>query len=260
MMKLGHRSEGIDEVRRRTNYLDNTLTEIPRRSDLLESVVDLMGKVTDGYIAGTYGTPLLVAPLATDMIVESCAAVSHLASTLRSLITGPLDREAQEWTVASTTPLVSSPRQAELSKTYFKDTASWQNTPQTKPARGGLFTSTRVKGTGKSMWHMYLESYGGTLFPKPWHTYQLKLLKNVRILEVSSAVRWANLAEKYPIESGGLMFPDWNRLRQDYDCVHMTIPAIIATQGLRIIGNNGIIAETYWDVESTLWLNWCFDL
>jgi hypothetical protein len=260
MMKLGQRSEGVDEVRRRTSYLDKPLTETLGSSDLLESVVDLMGKVTDGYIVGTYGTPLLVAPLATDMIVESCAAVSHLARTLRSLITGPLDREAQEWTVASTTPLVSSPRQAELRQIYFKDTVSWQNTPQTKPARGGLFTSTRVKGIEKSMWRMYLESYGGTLFPKPWHTYQLKLVNNVRILEVSSAVRWANLVEKYPIESGGLMFPDWKRLGQEYDCVHMTIPAIIATQGLRLIGNKGIIAETYWDVESTLWLNWCFDL
>ena len=43
-----------------------------------------------------------------------------------------------------------------------------------------------------------------------------------------------------------------------YDAIHVTIPAVVAVQGIRIATASGIIAESYWDVELTLWLNWSF--
>lgn len=55
-----------------------------------------------------------------------------------------------------------------------------------------------------------------------------------------------------------MLYPDWRAVAQRYDAVHMTLRAIAATQGLLFPTDEGQIAPTFWDVESTFWLRWCF--
>jgi hypothetical protein len=79
-----------------------------------------------------------------------------------------------------------------------------------------------------------------------------------KVYEVNSAVRWAELIEKFHIEDDGLLYPDWHALAEEYDGVHMTAAALLALQGLRLTTPAGVLAESYWDVESTVWLSWQF--
>jgi hypothetical protein len=63
----------------------------------------------------------------------------------------------------------------------------------------------------------------------------------------------------YPRLAGNLLYPDWPAISADWDGVHMTPQAIAATQGQYLLTESGTVAAPYWDVESTLWLCWCFD-
>jgi hypothetical protein len=38
----------------------------------------------------------------------------------------------------------------------------------------------------------------------------------------------------------------------------MSMRAIVSSQGFSFRVAHGLTAAGYWDVESTLWLNWCF--
>jgi len=40
--------------------------------------------------------------------------------------------------------------------------------------------------------------------------------------------------------------------------VHITISAIAAIQGMRLETPRGLLAPSYWDVETTFWLRWSF--
>jgi hypothetical protein len=62
----------------------------------------------------------------------------------------------------------------------------------------------------------------------------------------------------HPRRERGWLFPDWNSVAHQCDGVHMTLRAIAATQGLYFPTEQGIVAAPYWDIESTLWLRWCF--
>ena len=54
------------------------------------------------------------------------------------------------------------------------------------------------------------------------------------------------------------LYPDWRSASRDYDAVHMTLQAIVATQGIYLRAGVRIVAPPSWDIESTLWLRWCF--
>ncbi len=77
--------------------------------------------------------------------------------------------------------------------------------------------------------------------------------------EITSAAEWVELVLSHPLQERGLIFPDWKSVARHCDAVHMTLRAIAATQDLYFSSEQGIVATTYWDVESTLWLRWCFD-
>ena len=109
-----------------------------------------------------------------------------------------------------------------------------------------------------SAWRLYLEALGGSLFPKPWRTYELAVAPHARVYEVASAQSWVELVQRYPITSGELVYPDWKEISHTYDGVHLTWPAIIAMQGIRLAIGEQFTVEGYWDAETTLWLNWSF--
>lgn len=90
-------------------------------------------------------------------------------------------------------------------------------------------------------------------------TYAVELQRTPRVYEIPNARAWTDLVTTYPREYNSLIYPDWQQIETQYDAVHMTLRAIFAMQGLRLRTEAGVVAETYWDVESTLWLRWVFD-
>lgn len=130
--------------------------------------------------------------------------------------------------------------------------------PVVQPLGFGLWTST-ANVAETSMWRAYLEPWrhmGG--YPEPWHTWQLVVQKDVRVAEITSAKGWVELVSTYPRSGGEHIFPDWVKIAEKWDAVHVTAAAIVATQGFSFETGAGLIPPAFFDVESTVWLKWCF--
>jgi hypothetical protein len=128
----------------------------------------------------------------------------------------------------------------------------------TKPFDVGLFTSTPVFGTF-GMWWCYLQlNAGSTLFPPPWVVWSADLRADLEVLEIVTAMDWAEFVAQSPIVSAGIAYPNWKYASQRWDGIHITVRAIVALQGIRLSHKDLVIAPAFWDVESTLWLRWAF--
>lgn len=253
--------QGETEVKRRTSILDSASALIGSPDDLVEDctkVVRLMGDITNGYVAGTYGTPPMAEAHALDTLVNGCQLVRRISARAPSLISGPLERRSQLWTVAAQTHLAPRRRASAPVRERLGPIAPVES-PQVKPTKVGFYTSSAIPGSHLSSWQIYLEHYGGTLFPKPWQTYRLPTIADARVAEVGSAQTWVELVARYPTRQGRAMYPDWHKLAQDYDAVHLSFAVIIAMQGIRLSVGESFIMESYWDVETTFWLNWGLD-
>jgi hypothetical protein len=202
------------------------------------------------------GKPLR--PHLADTIVANSRLLGALAATIPDIVDGPASADAQCW-VATGKPPHLPPGIATPSADHFSDPRSLGALVATKPFGLGLFTSTAIGGT-PGMWWAYLQDHGGpgSPFLPPWQVWSLPLARNATIYEVTGARRWAELVASHPIRRDGLVFPDWLRISAAYDAVHMTARAVVATQGLRLRSSAGVVAAPFWDVESTLWLRWCF--
>jgi hypothetical protein len=109
------------------------------------------------------------------------------------------------------------------------------------------------------MWWSFLGEYRGSmLYPEPWSVWHVEPATASRVLEVSTATQWTELALQHPIEHGPVIYPDWGTIGERWDGVHLTMTAVIATQGICLSRGDVVVAPTYWDVESTLWLRWAF--
>lgn len=197
-----------------------------------------------------------VAPALADDVTGRSQLLGRLKEQVPEVTTGPLRLDRQHW-IATQKPRFTGMHRAWIPQELHLTAPG--STATTKPFSTGLFTSTAVPGQ-HSMWRTYLDLQpGSTLFPLPWVTWLLTPRPNVRVAEIRNAADWASLAATYPKPSEQLIYPDWQAISRDWDGVHMMLAAIAATQGQFLRVPAGIVAAPYWDVESTLWLRWCFD-
>ena len=197
-----------------------------------------------------------ISPALADEVAGRSRLLRRLQEQVPELAIGPLRLDRQQWIATQ------KPRFTEVHRTWVPQESHLTapaDAATTKPFGAGLFTSTATPGPG-GMWRTYLDLQpGSTLFPLPWVTWELTPRSRVRVFEIGGADGWARLAATYSRQAHGLIFPDWRAISQDWDGVHMTLRAIAATQGQYLRTPAGIVAAPYWDVESTLWLRWCFD-
>jgi hypothetical protein len=171
-------------------------------------------------------------------------------------VRGPLGSELQYWTAVSKPPHL--PRgQAHLGQQSFVAVGALSTPPpSTKPFGFGLYTSSGGL-PARGMWRSFLQLQGGsTLLPRPWHTWQARISPAASVREIASATDWATFVHAFPRRHGELLFPDWQAVAVRHDGVHMSLRAIVATQGVQLMTSEGVLAATYWDVESTFWLRW----
>ena len=111
------------------------------------------------------------------------------------------------------------------------------------------------------MWRTYLELFHGSdLYPLPWYVWELHASeRECPVLHITSAAEWAAFVTTYPQSHRELIYPDWRGVARDFSGVHMTLRAIAATQGYSFQTPQGRTAPPFWDIESTLWLRWCFE-
>jgi hypothetical protein len=134
------------------------------------------------------------------------------------------------------------------------DRAAAGNKLSTEPFGLGLFTST-VARSGNSMWRLYLDMFRASILnPRPWYTWKVELpTSSISVLEVTSAKDWVNFVDKYAsIGHETLIYPNWHAVARDFDGIHVTMRAIVASQGLSFVTSHGMTAPAYWDMGANV--------
>lgn len=255
------RDRAVDVLRTRIERLDDTHRPIvafdadPR---LLKFVV-VMQSYTDTMMAAECGGSPVLGPSEADEIVASCRLLDDIAVEESGLVAGPAarrqhwigmgHRRGDEWGVPS-------PSKAHFSDVHERSADVYS----TKPFNLGLYSSS-VPQQGPGMWRTYLDLFHGSdLYPLPWYLWELMASeRGCPVLEITSAAEWAAFVTTYPKSNGGPIYPDWDGAARDFCGVHMTLRAIAATQGFALQTAQGRAAPSFWDIESTLWLRWCFE-
>lgn len=256
--------EGRAELARRVAELDDGpwyRRGEPTLLDDLSHVIEIVERITSAGTASDFKALPRASAAEADAIVSSSRVLARLEEALPEIVTGPLCRDTQYWMNGGTSGRYRARREA-LDQAHFVGALDAPEIElSTKPFFIGLFTCTGVLGT-YGMWRLYLERYRGgagpTDYERPWETWAVEPEPDARVLEIASATHWVDFVTAYPRWGGRMLFPDWRAVAQHHDAVHMTLRAIMATQGIFFPTDTGEVVPTFWDVESTFWLRWCF--
>jgi hypothetical protein len=250
---------GIEWLRERVSELDSVDRTGPGWGmDPIGRFVWLMAAWTNTRMPGSGGTVVLE-PAAADEIVADCRLVTEIARTDADLVRGPLDQRRQQW-IETAKQSGSAAIRGPSREAFVTPEMAGHAPPSTKPFGLGIYTSTAATD-GRSMWRTFLEiGTEASLHRRPWAVWDVRLhCDRARVCEIDSGETWSELVQAYSTRADGRLYPDWRAIATDFDGVHMTLAAIVATQGFTLMTSAGPIAATYWDIETTLWLRWRFD-
>lgn len=115
--------------------------------------------------------------------------------------------------------------------------------------RGGLWTSTLIDNSN-SAWSLFPESRRSQLW-----TPVADVTSSVVVLELNRPSHWVALCRSYPRSmQNGMVNPDWVKVANDYDAVHLTMGGLLSIQLAALIVDGERTVMSGWDVESTCWL------
>jgi hypothetical protein len=252
-------SSGIEWLHERVSELDSAEIAPGLTNEPLTRFVRLMAAWTNTRMTTDPERPVVLEPAAADEITARCHLLSEISLTDADLVRGPLNQRRQEW--IGTGKWSGSTAAQTLTEQLFvsADAAAYQR-PSTKPAGVGIYTSTAASN-GRSMWRMFLEiGTEASLHPRPWAVWDVRPHGDEgEVCEIQRAETWCDLIQAYPIRANGLLYPDWRAIATDLDGVHVTLAAIVATQGFTLQTSMGPVAAAFWDIETTLWLRWRFE-
>ncbi len=254
-------TNGLSELARRVAQLDAEPSN-PRvvggSCFDLSHFIRVLGQTTSTGIPRDLRALPYLSPVDADGLLGSSRLLTRLAEVVPEIVTGPLRLDSQYWVGTGKPSFVPTGELTPKESAFVCVSDATAMDPSTKPFGVGLFTSTGVLGT-HGMWQNYLDlNRGSTLHPLPWHTWVVEPHRHARVHEITTASEWVEFVLSHPRREHELLFPSWGWVARDHDAVHMTLRAIGATQGLYFPTEQGIVAAPYWDIESTMWLRWCF--
>lgn len=220
---------------------------------LIAHFVGVMNSWTDARMETEVRLRAMLEAARADALAANSRLLTEIGRFAPALVAGPVDIASQLWVTTGQSAWNGS---APSERSFVVPCQQGRDT--TQPHGFGLWTSTASVG-GASMWRVYLEPWrhvGG--IPVPWYTWALRVKVGVKVIEINSATQWADLVCAYPRACAGSIYPDWVAIADEFDGVHMTLPAIVAAQGFYLKTRRGLVAPTFWDVESTVWLKWQF--
>jgi hypothetical protein len=257
----------VDLLTRRIAALESTSGKdslmnagLGRRDPLIAEFAWVMSGHTETFMRFEAGSGAMINPAVADDIVGTSRLLQEIAEREPSLVTGTLRADRQHWTaIRHDGERADASRSAPRPSRFILPSVAPTRRPTVKPVDMGLYTSTATSG-GTSMWREYLEPFReSTLYPLPWYVWQLEVMgAGVTVAEIVSARMWVEFVEEYSRARDGLVYPDWGRIADDFDAVHLTLPLITAAQGFYLRSKGGVIPPAFWDVETTFWLRWCF--
>lgn len=220
---------------------------------LLAHFVDVMSRFPGALIEVDGSRDAIITATLADDIVSVSRLLGEIEGLAPSLVTGPIDRERQQWTSANrATSSEEPPTEAHFVALRVYEPAA------IKPVRGGLWTSTAA-AAGRSMWRMYQEPWRKSVaWPAPWYAWALVVERGAKVAEITNAREWVEFVRTYSRPHDGLLYPQWAEVAAEWDGVHVTARAVAAIQGLNFSTPQGRIPPEFWDVETTFWVKWCF--
>jgi hypothetical protein len=225
--------------------------------DLAELFVAVMSKISFRGIPDDEVEA--VDPAWADGEVGKSALVRELLDTAPWLEAGPAAASSeQHWIAAGRPPW--APQRSEIPNVAefipVEDLA--EDATIRSPLSAGLHTSSASKDYS-GMWESFLRlNSTRDLWRRPWSAWRLETPSSVKVAQVSSARTWAALVERHSLRANQFVYPHWKSIGDEFDAIHISPRAICAIEGLSIESSLGLIAPSYWSVESTLWFRWCF--
>lgn len=187
------------------------------------------------------------------------ARLAVLAEWLRQRMPGwwdDVNRAQQVWVGPSTIPPDESRLVVNLSPSH----------PEAPKPKRAFWTSTRTLAV--SPWLDYPEN-----FNSGWKTtWLLAVRQDARVAEIHSPAAWSELARAYPLAEAGYTFtgmkrrpessrrldPDWSRVSEDFDGVHLSVGGWLTAEDLPFESGGATTELRGWNMESTVWLRWAF--
>jgi hypothetical protein len=242
----------IDELDAEPRLLCNARSVERHAAALIGHFAEIMSRWTDAFVETEAGRYAGIAPGTADVLVSRSHLLAEIKRFDSSLVTGPVLKERQHWTPIGLLAWNGEPP----SEARFIPPQVGQ--PATvKPFGFGLYTST-ASAAGVSMWSTLLEPDGLSGYPLPRYTWELKVDAGATVVEIGDAATWVEFVSTHARTSDSHIFPDWTHIARSVDAVHLTLPAIVAAQGFTFCTRYGVIPAAFWDVETTVWLRWCF--
>jgi hypothetical protein len=257
--------DGLTELQGRVAALDSypssgnetTASAFPDRQATIRDAEKFIGVLDEVTSTGDHDIRPVISATDADTVVATCRLIRRLGSAEPELVTGEIAGHPQYWISTGKPPWLPS-REPVLSPQHFVPAARVDRTRNVNPFGVGLYTSTGFQGI-QGMWRLYLDlGHCSSNFPQPWHVWKVDSSTTAKVWNVTTAAQWEQLALRYPAVNEDLIYPDWQAAAQDWDAVHITVSAIAAIQGMRLQTPRGLLAPSYWDVETTFWLRWSF--
>lgn len=226
--------------------------------ELARGFVEILAAV--GFAGLPDGQAPVVDPEAVDEVVASSSTVHELRLLAPWLDTGPAGPGCDQVWVSTVRPPwlpVGHPRP---DRDHFVSPELLGHARLSPgPVSAGLHTSSSSGGY-LGMWGSYVDLFSDdVLWHRPWSAWKLLTSGPPVVAQVTGAQDWTALVQQHGVAAGEFIHPDWASMTSQYDAVHVTPAAVCAIEGFALRGSSGILRPTYWSVESTLWLRWCFE-
>jgi hypothetical protein len=224
---------------------------------LLAHFANVMSRYTDTFMDAETGKGSMIDPILADEMTTHCSLVSRIGELEPSLIRFAARPDRQHWTRTARHILGPGETPAPHESSFVTTCRARGYGHSVKPLDRGLYTSTATSA-GCSMWRALLGPNGSMLYPRPWFSWEMVVDQCVRVAEITSATKWVDFVCSYASSYNGVVYPEWVKIAQEFDAVHIAVPAIVAGQGFHFGTSLGVIPPAFWDVETTFWLRWRF--
>lgn len=222
-------------------------------AERLAHFVSITRRWTDSFVEIEAGPYAAVTPRTADTVTQCCRLLTEIKEFDPSLVTGPISMSKQLWLQGRQSAWNHEPPTLER---FVMPRNSKQE--GVKPFGVGLYTSTSAIA-GISMWGAMI-GFGESrsVDAQSRSIWAIDVDADANVIEISNAASWVEFVCTYSRTSNGTVLPDWVRIAKEFDGVHITLAAIVAAQGFYFNTKQGVIPPVFWDVETTLWLRWCF--
>jgi hypothetical protein len=144
--------------------------------------------------------------------------------------------------------------------------APWSGNWWSTPVWGRTVATSRARpGLGATQLMLVEDGLGWT----EARVLPLRPSPGARVYEVDGPQAWVDLVSRYPLEvtwsrrhdwwrttgrTGRWFIPDWHAIAADYEAVHLTAAAYLATPGRALDVEGGATVLAGWDPDATFWL------